>query len=198
MPNRSIAESNEKTKADAVQNHVHTVETVSDPDSLGIASGATPDTLSPPGEAMKEAMVTTDTVVISQKELDTVVVACNRGERMGEVLVGAVSVWSVHPSHQPVNTGDREITRETSFSLFPNPVSGEGLLKINFQQLEKGEYGVLLVNNAGQVIHSERAFVEYKNQVLSFGLNKTAAGVYYIHLVNQQSGKSHSEKLIVQ
>jgi hypothetical protein len=201
MTNISIvdsAESDEEAKVDSVQSHAHKVETVFDKDSIAMASIDISDDMNPSDKNQIETMVNSDTVVISQKEMDTTVVTCNSGERIGEVLAGAVSVRNVHPYKPPVNNGDRGIVKETTFSMFPNPVSREALLKINFHQLEKGEYAVLLVNNAGQVIHSVRAFVEYENQVISFDFHKIAAGVYYIQLVSQKSGKSHSGKLIVQ
>jgi hypothetical protein len=136
----------------------------------------------------------TDTSVISQKEMDTVFVVSDQIITRRKI-VGAVCVSTVVTAQQEANPGMKE--KESLFTIYPNPISNSGLLKMSLQS-EKGDYIVLLLNGSGQIVQNEKVSVESKNQVLSFKLNKVSAGNYFIQLTNTKSGRIFTEKLIIQ
>jgi hypothetical protein len=185
------------TKSGITRSDIDTLKMVTDADSMGMVLSEEADYLDSGLEIPDEPAIGTDTAVISRNVMDTVVV-CSKGVIRGDMLVGEVSINNVKPSKRPVNVTENERVKEQVFVLYPNPVSRGTSVKIDLQQFEAGEYAVVLINNAGQTIQTEKIFVENKNQVITFVLPGVTAGSYFIQLIHQESGKHYTEKLILQ
>lgn len=84
------------------------------------------------------------------------------------------------------------------FSVYPNPVQSNSVMKIDLKKLEKGNYTISLINMAGEVIQTEEVTIQNKNSVIDLPLKETAAGTYFIHVFNRKTAASCSEKIVVQ
>jgi hypothetical protein len=137
----------------------------------------------------------TDTTVISQNEMDTVFVVSDSNVRRRKISGAVCVITSVTTAQE--DKQNRRGEKESLLSLYPNPVSKGGLLKLNLW-LEKGEYVLLLLTGSGQMVQKEKVFVEFKSQVLNFRLKEVPAGTYFVRLMNSKTGRAFTEKLIVQ
>jgi len=84
------------------------------------------------------------------------------------------------------------------FKAYPNPVSAGGLMKLELNKAEAGEYQADLINQNGQIIHSATVMFETENNFNSFNIPMITPGVYFLRMTNKKSGKKHTEKIIIQ
>ncbi len=85
-------------------------------------------------------------------------------------------------------------TSSNAFTVYPNPATANTSITV---QRKQGFQGLLqLVNSAGQVVQQKR--VNSKANAASFPLPIAAAGIYFIQLVDEQTGKSSTQKIMVQ
>ncbi|MEI9944545.1 MAG: T9SS type A sorting domain-containing protein [Chitinophagaceae bacterium] len=84
-----------------------------------------------------------------------------------------------------------------SLKLFPNPVSPGSTLYIEWKQQEAGTYSLQLVSLSGQLILSKEAVIAEGTSLLNLPMPAVAPGNYFIRIVNKQSGKTFTEKLII-
>lgn len=93
----------------------------------------------------------------------------------------------------PTNAGPKE-----NFKIFPNPVKTGSSLNIEWNQSETGSFILQLFNIQGQIVFNREIWVEDKASALNFELPQVASGNYVLKMVSKQSGKSFSEKIIIQ
>jgi hypothetical protein len=84
------------------------------------------------------------------------------------------------------------------FSVYPNPVSGNSSIKIDFKKLNSGKYTMSLMNLSGQNIRSEEVNVETERTIIEIKLKDIAAGAYIVRIFNKKTGRAYSKKIIVQ
>jgi hypothetical protein len=80
-------------------------------------------------------------------------------------------------------------------TVFPNPVSRNQSIKIKTDKSFNGTYR--LINLSGQVMAAGRMIVESK-QPFSIPVQSWAAGTYFLKIMNETTGESSSQKIIVQ
>jgi hypothetical protein len=88
-------------------------------------------------------------------------------------------------------------TLSNRFSVFPNPLSIGQQIAIENKRLSEDNYSVELINLTGQTIYNELAAITGK-QRLYLKIPTVSAGIYFVRLTAKKSGKSFSEKIIVQ
>ena len=93
---------------------------------------------------------------------------------------------------------DSSIKRALGISnVFPNPViRGNSIhLKIKYA----GEYQMQLLDNQSRLIQTEEINIVSEKSAAQIQLSANiAAGIYYLRLINEQTKKSYTEKLIIQ
>ncbi len=83
----------------------------------------------------------------------------------------------------------------TDFIVFPNPASD--YTTIRFNVFAPGNMVAMLVNNAGQVVHSKTMDVEAGLLEYTIPLQNYASGMYYL-VLSIGSSRKYTEKLIIQ
>ncbi|MGC4037017.1 MAG: carboxypeptidase-like regulatory domain-containing protein [Chitinophagaceae bacterium] len=89
------------------------------------------------------------------------------------------------------------IKPQNKFSVYPNPIAKGQIITIEGNKLSNDNYAIELINLSGQVVQRQLMNID-KRQRISFNLPSVAAGAYFIKLTAQQSGKSYTEKIIVE
>ena len=89
-------------------------------------------------------------------------------------------------------------TAFTNFSVYPNPVRNNSSLRISCKRFVPGPYTLSVINIQGEVVQTSEVAVENKSHVFDYTLKSTTAGTYFIRLNNRQTGKSYTEKIVVQ
>jgi hypothetical protein len=95
----------------------------------------------------------------------------------------------------------KKIFKDTSFEkfkVFPNPVKSNSNLTIEWKQTETGYYVLQLLNQSGQLVFAKEMYIDNEARLLSIDLPSTPAGNYFLRMTNKVSGKSYTEKIIVQ
>lgn len=101
-----------------------------------------------------------------------------------------------------INTFQKEknvIETDESVKIYPNPVSPSGIINISFPNVKEGLYQIRLTGSLGQLIYSCQKQISNMNQTEQIHLPAhSAAGVYFIQVVDEQKKIVHSNKLIIQ
>lgn len=84
------------------------------------------------------------------------------------------------------------------FKIFPNPISSGSNLNIEVKQAEEGYYSLQLLNQSGQSIYQQEIWIDAEAKLLSIDMPVLPGGNYFLVLVNKNSGKRFTEKLILQ
>jgi hypothetical protein len=84
------------------------------------------------------------------------------------------------------------------FSVYPNPITVNSVFTIETKKMEKGDYTLGIISIDGEVVQTNNVIIEKKPESIKTVLNNLAAGSYFMRLTNKKSGKSYSEKIIVQ
>jgi len=92
------------------------------------------------------------------------------------------------------NTLERAFDK-ASFKIYPNPVTKGSFVNITMK--EEGAYSLQLISNASQIISSQKV-TSAKGQLFQLQISSSlASGIYYITLVNEQTGKLSTNKVVV-
>ena len=103
----------------------------------------------------------------------------------------------------PFNTNDTSVANdlastESSVSVYPNPVMEIKNAMLRFNKMSKGNYDVTVYDAKGQKLSSQKIQHDGGNNLYSLQSNASwAAGVYTITVLNEDSGRSVTLKLVV-
>lgn len=137
-------------------------------------------------------------VVISNKSnewLSEVVVAGGIYVK-GKTLGGTVSVIKTTNVFEKVFNNLSGKNRE--IKLYPNPVNTNKSLMIECNTSKNAEHVVQLVSMNGQIVYSKEISMAKDERFIEVIVPGIAAGVYFVNLVNKQTGKTKTAKLIVE
>jgi hypothetical protein len=112
--------------------------------------------------------------------------------RVGRLTTGSVS--KITYSRQKKE--DKSL--ETLIKVYPNPVKTNSTLNIEWKQTETGSYMLQLLNTLGQSTFAKEMYIDDEARVLNLQLPSVAAGNYFLRMTNKKSGKSYTEKIIIQ
>ncbi|MEI9944544.1 MAG: carboxypeptidase-like regulatory domain-containing protein [Chitinophagaceae bacterium] len=82
--------------------------------------------------------------------------------------------------------------------VYPNPVLSNATISIKCGKIEEDNYSIQLFNLTGQVIMQKEIWIDKNAGIFDLQVPSAAAGNYFIRIFNKQSGKSFTEKLIIQ
>lgn len=86
---------------------------------------------------------------------------------------------------------------KNAFKIYPNPAVKNSLINLSIKEV--GNYQVQLFDNVSRLLHTEEHITTGKQDVINVQLTANiSSGNYYIRLINIQTKKSYTDKLIVQ
>jgi hypothetical protein len=110
-------------------------------------------------------------------------------------FMGAISV--VRGEVEKIETIPEPISHAFSPIVYPNPVAPGAFLNINCKKMEEGYYSIQLIGMAGQIVSTEKVWLDKDAGVLNMPVKHVASGNYILRMINKKTGKQVSERLIV-
>ena len=82
--------------------------------------------------------------------------------------------------------------------VYPNPLKSNNTLTVEMYQQERGTYIFQLLTINGQVILSKEFWMDKTSRVTKIPIPTLVPGVYFLRSRNKLSGKSYTEKIIIE
>ena len=130
---------------------------------------------------------------------DTIILAPLRYQVAGDTIV--VGVTPGKTKKQKSIPLLQAIFKDTSFSkfrIYPNPIRRNSTLTIEWKQKDRGDHLLQLFNQSGQLILSKDICIDEKARLLTMNMPTIIAGNYFLKLTSKTTGRSYTEKLIVE
>jgi len=122
---------------------------------------------------------------------EVVVTSSINSHRLG--LVGLVESYRTYP----VKTNDISKFKD-NFKLYPNPVSSNSTLNVEWKQNQYGDHVLQVFNQSGQLVVSKEINIGEGSRLFTMTMPSIASGNYFLKLTIRATGKSYTEKLIVE
>ena len=139
------------------------------------------------------------TIEAKQNDSMNIVMKKTDNDLGGVVVVVAGGIVPLKPI-KPIDTIKtivREVFKLSVFKIYPNPVVHNDM--VNIQIKNAGDYQMQLLDNQSRLIMSEEINAASGSSTKQIQLQSNiAAGIYYLRLINEQTKKSYTEKLIIQ
>jgi hypothetical protein len=131
-----------------------------------------------------------------------IIVALKQNNTLGEVIVTSPTERKTQASLSAVTTSRSyaDTSKNNSFSnfkIYPNPLPSNSTLHIVWNQKEIGDHVLELFNQAGQRVFSQEIYIDQEAKLLEVTLPSLSAGNYFLRLTGKSTGRSHSQKLVV-
>jgi len=94
----------------------------------------------------------------------------------------------------------RKLFKDTAFSKFrvyPNPIRSNSILTIELSQKQYGDHLLQLFNQSGQLILSKDIYIDEKARLFTMNMPSIISGNFFLKLTSKATGRSCTEKLIV-
>jgi len=130
----------------------------------------------------------------TQDPLNEVIITSTADYFMGRVVVGLIS--------RPIKEDAFDVIPENTFpakdswKFYPNPVQRNSLLTVESGLVNEGNHLIQLVSTNGQIIMKKEVWID-KNNVVKLEIPSTPVGVYFLRIMNKQSGNSVTEKIVI-
>lgn len=82
-------------------------------------------------------------------------------------------------------------------NVYPNPIQAGAVVSIDCKGMGKGDYILSLYSMAGQLVFQQQKQVDEKAIILTIPVPLVAAGTYVLGITHKESGKKHSQKIII-
>jgi hypothetical protein len=117
------------------------------------------------------------------------------------VIVPGDSVTQCY-SKKPRKTAPlfQKIVKDSSFGnfrIYPNPIRSNSTLTIEWKQKYYGDHLLQLFNQSGQLMLSKDIYLDEKARLFTMEMPSIISGNYFLKLTGRATGKSYTEKLIV-
>lgn len=142
--------------------------------------------------------------IIGASENNVMITMQLQAATLGDVVVvgeaftrrrGAVSICTTITTFQKMDSSFRKAIGISN--VYPNPVLRGNSIHIKIKN--PGDYQVQLFDNTSRPMQAEEINTVSNNSTNQIQLpSNIAAGVYYLRLINEQTKKSYTEKLIIQ
>jgi hypothetical protein len=134
----------------------------------------------------------------NRENSDTIVLVPMKLQLSGEVLVVGFT-GSNAKKKKPIPLL-QQIFKDTAFSkfrIYPNPIRSNSTLTIELNQKPYGDHLLQLFNQSGQLIVSKDIYIDEKARLFTMNMPSIISGNYFLKLTSKATGKSYTEKLIV-
>jgi carboxypeptidase-like protein len=113
------------------------------------------------------------------------------------VTVGRMRACSRVKTIDTIQSTAKKLFGTAMFKFYPNPVVNNGIINLKIKNL--GNYQMQLLNNQSQLIQTDEIKIDSKDATTQIQLQSNiASGIYYLRLINEQTKRSYTGKLIVQ
>jgi hypothetical protein len=85
-----------------------------------------------------------------------------------------------------------------SLKLYPNPIRREGSLTIEMDKHKTGTYLFQLAALNGQIVYNKGIWIDESDRLVTINIPPVSGGTYLVSMTNKKSGKSNTEKIIVE
>lgn len=131
------------------------------------------------------------------KTLPEVVVSSGYETSLLYGVAGGISITRKDTIFEKFDTLIRSVFHKEQFKTFPNPAPSGSNITVDVAK--PGQYAIQLFNNNGQLIQVKQFDAPKGYTQTAFLIPTTvAAGVYYIRLVDNKTGKQYTNKIAVQ
>jgi len=119
------------------------------------------------------------------------------------VVVSTIDRFSIRPNSKMISNKVpllQKIFKDTAslkFSIYPNPIRSNSTLHIEWNQTEHADYLLQLFNQSGQLVFSKELSIREGLKLFAFTMPSITPGNYFLKLASKTTGKSYTEKLIV-
>jgi hypothetical protein len=86
----------------------------------------------------------------------------------------------------------------STFRIYPNPIKANSTLTIELNQKQSGDHLLQLFNQSGQLILSKDIYIDEKARSFTMNMPSIVPGNYFLRLTSKATGRSYTEKLIVE
>jgi hypothetical protein len=129
---------------------------------------------------------------------DTIVLVPMKPQLSGEVLVVGDTVTNAKKKKQiPLLQQIFKDTAFSNFKIYPNPIRSHSTLTIELNQKQYGDHLLQLFNQSGQLIVSKDIYINEKTRLFTMNIPSIISGNYFLKLTSKATGRSYTEKLIV-
>jgi type IX secretion system substrate protein len=116
-----------------------------------------------------------------------------------EVLVAGVTVARIEK--KKTITLLQPIFKDTAFKnfrIYPNPIRSNSPLTIEWKQNQFEDHLLQLFNQSGQLVFSKEISMTEGSKRFTINMPDIIAGNYFLNLATASTGRSYTEKLIVE
>jgi hypothetical protein len=120
---------------------------------------------------------------------------------MGEVVVVGYVVHKKKKKERAVqqnNQSPSSAAPVVSILPYPNPVIAGGILNVQCQNLEKGDYRLELYSISGHLVQTAKRSYGKRDKVMMLPVDAVPAGNYLLRLTHEKNGKKFSQQVVVQ
>jgi hypothetical protein len=93
---------------------------------------------------------------------------------------------------------NKVFSTKKSLKLYPNPIKRGSSLTIETNKHEKGNHLFQLSAANGQIVLTKELWIDENSRVVKINIPPVAAGTYFLQMINKQSGKGNTEKIIIE
>jgi carboxypeptidase-like protein/type IX secretion system substrate protein len=121
--------------------------------------------------------------------LGEVIVTSQQSFRKGLICTATSTSFYGYRTSNKISPGN--------FKIYPNPVRSNSTLNIEWNQKEHGDYLLQLFNQSGQLVFSKEISISEGLKLFALTMPSITPGNYFLKLTSKTTGKSYTEKLIV-
>ena len=124
--------------------------------------------------------------------------------RMGKIMMGGIK--RISKEEMIIRKIDSIVVlkefkfpvEENSLIVYPNPVQSGTALKIDVRKLQAGNYQLQILNQSGQMVQQKMIWIDAEAKLINVDAPVVSAGSYFLVLMNNETGKKFTQKIIIQ
>ncbi len=136
--------------------------------------------------------------------LPEIIVIAKGGPRMGKITMGGIK--RISKEEMIIRKIDSIVVlkefklpvEENNIVIYPNPVQSGTAFKMDMKKMEAGNYQLQLLNQSGQMVQQKMIVIDTETSLLNVDVPVVSAGSYFLVLMNNETGKKFTKKIIIQ
>ena len=134
----------------------------------------------------------------SYRDTDTIILSM-KPQLTGEVVVVGSPIRKTKTQKTiPLLRSILKDSSSSKFRIYPNPIRPNSTLTIEWKQKDHGDHLLQLFNQSGQLILSKDIYIDEKARLFDMNMPTIISGNYFLKLTSKTTGRSYTEKLIVE